>query len=142
MARLLFPPVLVLSLYLLFAGHSGTGSGFAGGLVAGQAFVLRYFAGGRADLRAATPVPPWLLFGLGLMLAATVGAVPLVFGEPLLTSAVLHAEVPVLGEVELATSLLFEIGVYLLVVGMVLELLRSLGVTIEYEAVQDGRAGT
>ena len=56
--RLIFHTILVFSLYLLFAGHNAPGGGFAGGLVAGLALVLRYLAGGRYELGEAAPVAP------------------------------------------------------------------------------------
>ena len=58
--RILFHTILVFSLYLLFSGHNEPGGGFAGGLVAGLALVLRYLAGGRYELGEAAPVAPGL----------------------------------------------------------------------------------
>ncbi|SHG97426.1 MnhB domain-containing protein [Streptoalloteichus hindustanus] len=138
--RLVFPAVLVLSLYLLLAGHHRTGGGFSGGLVASQAFVLRYLAGGRADLARAAPAEPQKVLGVGLALAAAVALTPLLLGQPVLTSAVLHVEPPVFGPVEVPSSLLFDAGVYLVVVGVTLKLLRSLGVRIERETDNGGEA--
>ena len=56
--RTVFPTVILLSVYLLFAGHDRTGGGFSGGLVAGQAFALRYLAGGRMDDSATVSMRP------------------------------------------------------------------------------------
>lgn len=128
--RLLFPSILVLSLFLLFSGHSHPGGGFAGGLVAGQAFVLRYLVGGRADPGTAAPVGAGALAGGGLVLAAAVGALPLLAGAAPLSATVVTAHLPVLGKVEFATSLFFDIGVYLLVVGVTLTLLSAVGVAL------------
>lgn len=128
--RLLFPSILVLSLFLLFSGHYRPGGGFAGGLVAGQAFVLRYLVGGRADLGAAIRAPAAAVAGSGLLLAAAVGLFPLLLGGAPLQSAVVTLHPPVLGTVKFATSLFFDIGVYLLVVGVVLKLLSAVGVSL------------
>lgn len=133
-ARAVFPVVLVFSVYLLFAGHSRTGGGFAGGLVAGLAFVLRYVAGSRDRVGAAVPVQPSLVIGAGLAVATCVALAPVPFGGAVLRSYVAEAHLPVLGHVELATSLFFDVGVYLVVVGVVLELLRTLGIGIEKES--------
>ena len=65
--RLLFHTIVVFSVYLLFTGHNEPGGGFAGGLVAGLALVLRYLAGGRYELGEAAPVDPGLLLGAGLL---------------------------------------------------------------------------
>ncbi|WP_081235647.1 Na+/H+ antiporter subunit A [Streptomyces viridosporus] len=129
--RLLFPSILLLSLYLLFSGHYSPGGGFSGGLVAGQAFVLRYLVGGRADLGAAVRVRGSVIAGSGLMLAAFVGLLPLAFGGVPLESVVVTLHPPVLGTVKFATSTFFDIGVYLLVVGVVLRLLSAVGVSLD-----------
>jgi multicomponent Na+:H+ antiporter subunit B len=125
--RVLFPIVLVFSLYLLLAGHYSTGGGFSGGLVAGLAFVLRYVAGGSTDAGSGVHVRPPVLIGLGLTVALLVGLTPVAFGAPVLSSAKWAVDVPLLGHVEMQTSLFLDVGVYLLIVGAVLDLLRSLG---------------
>ncbi|WP_244951786.1 Na+/H+ antiporter subunit A [Streptomyces spinoverrucosus] len=131
--RLLFPSVLVLSLFLVFSGHYRPGGGFAGGLVAGQAFVLRYLVGGRADLGLAAPVPPGVVAGGGLMLTAVVGMLPPALGGAPLESALVTFHLPGVGTVKFATSLFFDIGVYLLVVGITLKLLSAVGVSLSEE---------
>ncbi|PRX46200.1 multisubunit sodium/proton antiporter MrpB subunit [Prauserella shujinwangii] len=129
--RIAFPTVLVLSVYLLFAGHYDVGGGFPGGLVAGFAFVMRYVAGGSVELAAAVRIKPPALIGAGLGIAVLTALVPLGFGLPALTSVQWHPHVPVLGELSIASSLLLDVGVYLLIVGLVLDLLRTLGAGIE-----------
>lgn len=129
--RLVFHTVLVFSLYLLFAGHNQPGGGFVGGLVAGLAFVLRYVAGGRAALREAVPVDPGIPLGAGLVLAALTGVAGLVAGGQFLQSGALDLHLPVLGEVHLASVLAFDTGVYLVVVGLLLGVLRTLGAEAE-----------
>jgi multicomponent Na+:H+ antiporter subunit B len=126
-SRALFPTILVFSVYLLCVGHYGPGGGFAAGLVAGLAFVLRYVAGGAADPGAAVTVRGPVLMGLGLTVAVLTALTPLLVGEPVLSSAKLTVPVPLLGEFDLVTSLLLDVGVYLLIVGVVLDLLRALG---------------
>ncbi|MBQ1088647.1 Na+/H+ antiporter subunit A [Streptomyces sp. B93] len=128
--RLLFPSILVLSLFLLFSGHYDPGGGFAAGLVAGQAFVLRYLVGGRADLGAAVRVHSGVVAGSGLLLASGVGLFPPLVGGAPLESTVLTFHPPLLGTVKFATSLLFDIGVYLVVVGVTLKLLSAAGVSL------------
>ena len=129
--RLAFHTVLVFSLYLLFAGHNSPGGGFVGGLVAGCAFVLRYVAAGRGALREAVPVDPVVPLGLGMLLATSTGVAALVLGGQLLESGKLSVQVPVLGLVKATSALPFDTGVYLVVVGLVLGLLRSLGAEAE-----------
>ena len=136
--RLVFPTVLVLSVWVLLSGHSAPGGGFAGGLVAGLALALRYVAGGRYELGEALPASPGLLLGSGLGLAAASVAAPLALGGTVGQAWVHELHVPVLGEVELVTSVFFDVGVYLIVVGLVADVLRSLGA--HTDAVDAARA--
>ena len=129
--RLIFHTVLVFSLYLLFAGHNQPGGGFVGGLVAGAAFVLRYVAGGRAALKAAVPVDPGIPVGGGLVLAAGTGMAAWLFGGQFLESGKISLDLPVLGLLKVTSALPFDTGVYLVVVGLVLAVLRTLGAEAE-----------
>ena len=135
--RILFHTIVVFSLYLLFSGHNEPGGGFAGGLVAGLALVLRYLAGGRYELGEAAPVDPGLLLGAGLLFAGGTGVVGLALGAEVLQTAILEVTLPVLGDVKLVTSLFFDIGVYLIVVGLVLDVLRSLGAELDRQVDED-----
>ncbi len=126
--RALFPTVLVFSIYLLLVGHYGPGGGFAAGLVAGLAFVLRYIAGG-GD--AALRIRPPVLIGLGLTIALLTALAPALVGAPVLATTKLALDVPFVGHVSTQTSVFLDVGVYLLIVGVVLDLLRSLGAGIE-----------
>ncbi|MDT3316125.1 Na+/H+ antiporter subunit A [Microbacterium sp. KSW4-11] len=129
--RILFHSIIVVSVYLLFAGHNLPGGGFAGGLVAGMALVMRYVAGGRWELGAAAPTDAGRLLGAGMVLALSCAIVPLFFGAAPLTSTYWEAELPLLGEVEFVTSTIFDVGVYLVVIGLVLDVLRSLGAEVD-----------
>lgn len=135
--RILFHTILVFSVFLLFSGHNEPGGGFAGGLVAGLALVLRYLAGGRYELGEAAPVDPGLLLGVGLLFSGGTGVVGLALGAEVLQTAILETTLPVLGDVKLVTSLFFDIGVYLIVVGLILDILRSLGAELDRQADED-----
>ena len=74
------------------------------------------------------------LLGAGMTLAVGTAVVPLLFGAAPLTSWFWEAELPVLGHVEFVTSTLFDIGVYLVVIGLVLDVLRSLGGEVDRQA--------
>ncbi|GAB3597657.1 Na+/H+ antiporter subunit A [Microbacterium tumbae] len=137
--RILFHTIIVVSIYLLFAGHNGPGGGFAGGLVAGMALVMRYIAGGRWELGAAAPTDAGRLLGAGLIIAVGTAVVPLFFGLSPLTSSFWEWEVPLIGHMEFVTSTIFDVGVYLVVIGLVLDVLRSLGAEVDRQA-QDMRA--
>lgn len=148
--RLLFPVMILISLYLLIAGHDSPGGGFAGGLVAGLAIMIRYLAGGRDELDEAAPIDPGVVMGAGLGLAGLSAIIPVTFGGAVLQSYVIDAhipalsviptpwgDIPLLGEIHLVSSVLFDIGVYLVVVGLMLDLSRSLGAQVDIHAEND-----
>ncbi|TSD48761.1 Na+/H+ antiporter subunit A [Rhodococcus sp. KBS0724] len=131
--RLVFPTIMVLSIYFFFSGHNAPGGGFAGGLTAGLALVLRYLAGGRYELGEAVPIDAGKILGLGLALSAGTAITSLFLGAPALSSAVFEFTLPLIGHVKLVTALFFDLGVYLIVVGLVLDVLRSLGARLDAE---------
>lgn len=136
-ARLLFHSVVVFGVFLLFSGHNQPGGGFAAGLIVGIALVIRYLAGGRYELGEAAPVHPGLLLGTGLFLSAGVGLIGILLGGEVLQSIIWQFTLPPFGEVKLVTTLFFDVGVFLVVVGLVLDILRSLGAEIDKQGDTD-----
>ncbi|MGD9753734.1 MAG: MnhB domain-containing protein [Acidimicrobiia bacterium] len=126
-AAAVFHTALVFSLYLLFAGHNQPGGGFAGGLVAAAALVIRYVDGGAEAVRALVPLAPMSLLGAGLVLANLTGVAAWLAGGAFLESATWSWDLPVLGTVKTSSALAFDTGVYLVVVALVLMVLRTLG---------------
>ena len=125
--RLLFHTIVLFSLFLLFSGHNNPGGGFAAGLITGLALLVRYLAGGRYELDEAAPIDAGVLVGSGLFVATGSGLAPLAFGGTVLQSAVVDLHLPLLGDVHLVTSLFFDIGVYLVVVGLVFMVFEAFG---------------
>ncbi len=123
----LFHTALLFSLFLLFAGHNAPGGGFVGGLVAGAAFVLRYVEGGAQEVEDAAPVPGTVLMGIGLTVAVGTGAAAWLGGGEFLSSGKVEVDAPLLGVVKTTSALAFDIGVYLVVVGLVVTVLTTLG---------------
>ena len=136
-ARLLFHSIVVFAFFLLFSGHNQPGGGFAAGLVVGIALTIRYLAGGRYELGEAAPVHPGLLLGTGLFLSAGAGLVAILLGGEVLQSVIIQFMLPPFGEVKLVSTLFFDIGVFLVVVGLVLDILRSLGAEIDKQGDTD-----
>ncbi|MFC9896855.1 Na+/H+ antiporter subunit A [Nocardia sp. NPDC127579] len=134
--RLVFPTIMVLSVYFFFAGHNAPGGGFAGGLTAGLALTLRYLAGGPYELGEALPLDAGHVLGAGLTLAAGTAVTSLLLGAPPLSSAIVELTLPLIGHVKLVTALFFDLGVYLIVVGLALDVLRSLGARLDKELEQ------
>lgn len=129
--RLIFHALILLSFYLLLTGHNTPGGGFTGGLVAGLALVARYLTGGRAELGATVPIDAGRILGAGLALAATMAILPLFFGQSALASSWVDLDLGPFGTLPLVTSTLFDIGVYLVVFGLILDVLRSLGAEVD-----------
>jgi multicomponent Na+:H+ antiporter subunit A len=119
-------PVLVLfSVFLTLRGHNAPGGGFSGGLVMGSAVVLRYLAAGPRGLRSLR-IDPIVLIGTGLLIAVGVGLTSLVVDGSFQESAIWKFDVAVLGEVKIVSSSLFDIGVHVLVVGVVMAVVVAL----------------
>jgi multisubunit Na+/H+ antiporter MnhB subunit len=120
--RVLAPLLLLLSLFLLWRGHHEPGGGFVGGLVAASAFVLFAFADGVPAALRALRVSPVRLVPLGLATSLLAGLAGMLAGEPFLTGLWSKGG----AGPELGTPLLFDLGVYLTVLGVVLTILFSL----------------
>ena len=115
------PLMIVVAVFLFFAGHNRPGGGFAAGLVLGALVAVRSIAG------LAIPARPVALMASGVAVAGLVGAVPIVFGSALLDQLVVETSVPVLGTVKSGSALVFDLGVTLVVVGLVSSVLRGFG---------------
>jgi multicomponent Na+:H+ antiporter subunit B len=122
--RLLFPLTLVFSIFLLIRGHNEPGGGFVGGLAAASAFALVLTADGLEKARQILRVDPLVLVGTGLALALLSGLPPLFDGGAFLTGQWLEAKVPVIGH--LGTPFVFDVGVYLAVLGVVVTIIFEL----------------
>ncbi len=118
-SRLLFPLLLLFSVFLLLRGHNAPGGGFVGGLVAAAALALHALAHGISATRSVVAVAPLNFVALGLGCALGSGLVGWFWQQPYLTG--LWTSLPLLGKV--GTPLLFDLGVYLLVIGMVAHVL-------------------
>jgi multicomponent Na+:H+ antiporter subunit A len=125
--RIVFPAVVLGSLWLLLAGHNQPGGGFVGGIVAGAGIALRYVAGGIDEVRGMLRVQPWTVLGAGLLVAGVTAFVPLLFGGDILEASSASDDLPVLGELKVTSALAFDAGVYLVVVGLVLMMFESFG---------------
>lgn len=133
--RPLLPLTLVVSFYILLRGHNLPGGGFIAGLITGIAFILQYVAGGITFASERVKLRPALLFGFGLLLAAGVGVASMMLGHPFLTSTHGYVYPPGVGKTELASAMIFDLGVYLIVVGAVLLILVEIGKLSDRERV-------
>lgn len=125
-ARLTLHLMLLFAIYLLLRGHNAPGGGFIAGVLTAVAITFQMMAFGTYALRQETPWNPLRVVSLGLVLAALTGLSALAFGQPFLTSAFGHFDVLLIGEVELATAMVFDIGVYLVVVGTSIGVIQTI----------------
>jgi multisubunit Na+/H+ antiporter MnhB subunit len=123
--RVLMPLLLLFAVFLLLRGHNQPGGGFVGGLVVASSFVLYSIAFGVDAARRALLVRPATLLGVGPLVALTSGLPAVITGQPFMTA--LWTEVHVGGTaVALGTPLLFDVGVFLAVIGVVLTIVFTL----------------
>jgi len=122
----LLPLLLLFSLFLLFRGHNEPGGGFIAGLVAAAAIVLYLFSMDIASARRVLRIDPRSLLGGGMSLAVLSGVPGIFGGQAFFTAQWWELAVPGVGKMKLSTVLLFDIGVYLVVIGAVLTIMLTL----------------
>ncbi len=125
--RTMVPTLALFSVFLLVIGHDVPGGGFAGGLIASLALLLVFLSFGARGLRRALPVEPDIIIGMGLAMAVLAGIVGAVFEGTFLTYTYVEWSAPLIGDVKVSSLLLFDLGVYVLVIGLVATAVLRLG---------------
>ena len=125
--KVLYPSILVLAVYFLVAGHNRPGGGFVGGLVVGGALALRYVSGGVQAVRDTFRLPPHLFLGIGLLMSALTAFIPVVLGGSILEHGDATFHLPVFDKVKVTSALPFDIGVDLIVIGLILMAFAAFG---------------
>ncbi len=124
-SQYLLPLLLLFSVFILLRGHYLPGGGFVGGLVASIAFVLHAFANGLENTRKLLRINVSWLMPIGLAMSFLAGLAPVLFqGEAFMTVLWYPDKIPVIGMV--GTALLFDMGVYLVVVGVALTIIFTI----------------
>lgn len=117
-SRLLMGLMLLFSLFLLWRGHNEPGGGFIGGLVAAAGLIVYGLADGPNSMRMILRVDPRSIALVGLLMTVIAGMLPLFQGADFLTGLWLFiGATPTDKGLAIGTPLLFDIGVYLTVVG-------------------------
>ena len=124
--RFLLPLTLIVAAYLYLRGHNLPGGGFVAGLVVAIAFLMQFIGSGFAWSQAQQRWDHHLVLGAGVLVAWAAGAGAWVFGLPFLTSGFEYVDIWPLEMFELATAAIFDLGVFLCVMGAVLLALASL----------------
>lgn len=126
-AQIILPIALLVSFYIFLRGHNQPGGGFIAGLITAIALLLQYIARGYEWTSQRLKVSFPFISVLGLAIAVSTGLGSWLFGYPFLTSSFGYFDIPLIGKIELATAMLFDLGVYLAVVGATLMILVNLG---------------
>lgn len=120
----MLPILLLFSVFVLLRGHYHPGGGFVGGLVASIAFVLHSFSNGTEATLKLLKYHPRIFIPFGLLLAVLSMMSPLLFGLPAMTGLWFDDPIPVIGSV--GSALFFDLGVYIVVIGVVLTILFTI----------------
>lgn len=124
--RVLMPIAVMVGVYIFLRGHNQPGGGFVAGLVIAIALLMQYMASGFAWTQERKRIEYHTFIGLGVVIASLTGVGSWLFGRPFLTSAYTYVNLPPIEEFELATAMLFDLGVFLTVLGAVMLMLYSL----------------
>jgi multicomponent K+:H+ antiporter subunit A len=124
--QLLLPVSGMVALFFLLRGHNEPGGGFVAGLVVATAVILQYLVGGTAWAESRTRIFPHYWIAAGLLCAAGAGVSAWLAGRPFLSALAWDLDLPIIGEIHLSTVLLFDLGVFLLVVGAAVLILVAL----------------
>ena len=125
-AKLVSLIILTLAIYLFLAGHHSPGGGFVGGLVLASALVLLFVVFDVETIRQAIPVDFKKVAAFGALLSVGTGFGSLLFGKNFLTQGFDYFNLPFFGKTELTTVMIFEAGVALVVVGVVVTIILSI----------------
>jgi len=118
--------IMTFSIYVLFAGHNNPGGGFIGGLITASALVLLYIAFDLQTVQEVIPVDYKKLAATGVIVSVLTGVGSLVLDVPFLSQTFKYVELPFLGKTELTTAMIFDLGVYMCVVGTTMTIITSI----------------
>jgi len=122
-----FPVMLMAAFYIFLRGHNLPGGGFIAGLIAAVALIVQYLASGIAWSSERIGFNKHALIAIGVIIATATGLGSMILGYPFLTSAFTYLDLPIVGKFEIASALLFDLGVFLVVVGSTAIILVNLG---------------
>lgn len=136
----LLPLALLVSFYIFLRGHNLPGGGFIAGLITAIAFILQYIAHGSEWIAQRLTINYRKIIASGIAVALLTGIGSLFYDRPFMTTWFDYFDIPFIGEIELASALIFDLGVYITVVGSTLMILASLGqltanATVEKESI-------
>ncbi|WP_139311224.1 Na(+)/H(+) antiporter subunit B [Bacillus sp. MRMR6] len=119
--------ILLFSVSIFFGGHYSPGGGFVGGLLTAAAIVLLLLAYDIKTVAKLIPVDYKLVVATGLLISTLTVAGAMFFDVPMMTHAYQYFDIPILGHTSLHTAVLFDLGVYLVVVGVTMTIIQTIG---------------
>ncbi len=119
--------ILMFAVHIFFAGHYTPGGGFVGGLLTASAIVLLMLAFDIPTIKKILPINYVVLTAVGLLIAIATASASIIFDVPFFTHAYDYFDLPLFGETSLHSALLFDIGVYLVVVGVTMTIIQTIG---------------
>jgi multicomponent Na+:H+ antiporter subunit B len=119
--------ILMFAVHIFFAGHYTPGGGFIGGLLTTTAIVLLMLAFDIPTVKKVLPINYVVLTAVGLLIALATASASIIFDVPFFTHAFDYFDLPLFGETSLHSALLFDIGVYLVVVGVTMTIIQTIG---------------
>ncbi len=125
LTRVIMPLVMLIGFYIFLRGHNEPGGGFISGLVVSIGVVMQYMASGFSWTTARVRYPYHGVIGAGVLIAGLTGIGSWFVAKPFLTTDFTYVRIPPFNEFELATAVLFDLGVFLAVVGAVMLSLES-----------------
>ena len=119
--------ILMFAVHIFFAGHYTPGGGFVGGLLTASAIVLLMLAFGIQTVKKILPINYVVMTSVGLLVAIATASASILFDVPFFTHAYDYYNLPLFGETSLHSALLFDVGVYLVVVGVTMTIIQTIG---------------
>lgn len=132
-ARILVPISLIFAAFLYFKGHQSPGGGFVGGLAAAVALIVHRMSHGRASLMHMMRIKERNLIAIGLALALSTAIIPLLLGKQAMFTVNGYVPLPGSGgdTFHLASVMVFDLGVFLVVCGVVVGMINALSEELE-----------
>jgi multicomponent K+:H+ antiporter subunit A len=124
--RFLLPFMWVIAAYFFLRGHNLPGGGFVAGLIFAVAIIMQYMLAGTVWVESRLTLRPHRWIAYGLVIACLTGLGAWLFGYPFLTSHTVHLHLPLLGEIHVPSAFLFDLGVFVVVVGTTMLILVAL----------------
>lgn len=126
-SKIVFYMIFFFSVHIFFAGHYTPGGGFVGGLLASSAIVLLILAYDLKTVQNVLPINYMYMTATGLILALGTAAFPMFRGDPFFTHYFDYFTLPLIGKTSLHTAALFDLGVFLVVVGVTMTIIQTIG---------------